>query len=809
MDVMKAFDEIASRIKTCTDLTSLSAILDDVRTIAISTQDPASLNAVMRRLCDFSRAFERLGDSEAARTSCIEALQGFSMLGDPNGYTDAFALLVTLASSSAPPFIREADAQSELKTTTLELLRAWIAFARPPEDGDEASLRLRVGPQELERLLSGAAHRAWETPHSPRHEWIRAYFIARLRNTPPHLLPIVKLEQRLALHPLETWIILLLRLSETDPLIRRAFSHAYHDLSQDTPDLAFFSGLLLGPKQAIWPTLTLLTSPTSTLGRFNLISIQRGKFRQRCLYLSDACNDFLDSPSPDLSSDLSAWCKLYTQPDALSPPQEGEIPLVIQRWSRDRAAFQSHKIRIVIRGSSARERERYAKHAALSAEKPFISADLTEFIDSSHHTLSLALAALAREALLHDALTFLHLPQPEPSQGEDEKKHGRHILTALSSSLDLFATPIFLGASPTSEPFIPEIDGILDFELRLPSPTEQANTWRQTLSDFQLPCPPHEQLNHLSQRFPLGLEDIHRVIADVSLKARLTNLPPAWPDILACASRTVQRAMSTIAQRIPASFNWNDVVLDPDTLEQLQEIVTYARHRKKVLDDWGFRKKLPYGRALSALFWGQPGTGKTMMASIIAREIGMELFRVDISQLVSKYIGETEKNLARAFDEATRNNAVLLFDEADSLFSKRTEVKSSNDRYANLEVNFLLQKMESFEGVTILTTNFEASIDDAFRRRIRFKIQFPFPDTTQRAFLWQSMFPDSLVFDKESVDFRELGEEFKLSGGNIKEAVLRAAFIAAERETPITHEVLWEAATRVHRSLGHLARDDH
>src|SRR5690606_36008172 len=215
----------------------------------------------------------------------------------------------------------------------------------------------------------------------------------------------------------------------------------------------------------------------------------------------------------------------------------------------------------------------------------------------------------------------------------------------------------------------------------------------------------------------------------------------------AMAASKKQMGMRGIAQKVSTSLTWNDVVLPDEVLATLMEIVTYARYQRKVFDDWGFGAKLPYGRSNSALFTGSPGTGKTMVAGIIARELGMDLFRVDVSQIVSKYIGETEKNLAKIFDEASQGHVVLLFDEADSLFAKRTSVKSSHDRYANLEVNYLLQRIEVYDGVTVLTSNFPDNIDDAFARRIRFKVDFPFPDEAERAKLWRIMVPDEAELD--------------------------------------------------------------
>ncbi len=265
----------------------------------------------------------------------------------------------------------------------------------------------------------------------------------------------------------------------------------------------------------------------------------------------------------------------------------------------------------------------------------------------------------------------------------------------------------------------------------------------------------------------------------------------------------LDHALDAVAEPVATSLTWADVVLPDDVRQTLEEIRSQARHRARVFDDWGFRRKMAYGRGLSCLFAGPPGTGKTMMAGIIANDLRRVMYRVDLSRVVSKWIGETEKNLARVFDEAERAQVILFFDEADSLFSKRTEVKGSNDRFANMEVNYLLQRMEHFDGISILTTNFERSLDEAFKRRLRFRVHFTLPDAEQRAALWQRMVPAAMAVD-DDIDWRTLGRRFKFSGGTIKNAVLRAAFYAAEGEERLTQRLLLRAGEAERREMGHL-----
>lgn len=312
----------------------------------------------------------------------------------------------------------------------------------------------------------------------------------------------------------------------------------------------------------------------------------------------------------------------------------------------------------------------------------------------------------------------------------------------------------------------------------------------------------------VASRYPLSGGSIERaataVVARIGAeKARLGDLR-LEPVTEACRAQLTPR-LQGIATRIVTTLVWDDLILPQPELESLREIVSYARFKPQIYDQWGYGRLLPYGRGLSVLFAGPPGTGKTMAAGLLGSELGMEVFRIDLSRTVSKYIGETEKNLGRIFDEAARSQSILLFDEADSLFAKRTEVKSSVDRYANLEVNFLLQRMEDFDGVTILTTNFEGSIDEAFRRRIRFRVNFPAPDLQTRAQLWAKMVPKEARVD-EPLDFEQLAKDFELSGGYIKNAAVRAAFMAIKVNDGLRMKYFRRAARLEILKLGRVVR---
>jgi SpoVK/Ycf46/Vps4 family AAA+-type ATPase len=249
--------------------------------------------------------------------------------------------------------------------------------------------------------------------------------------------------------------------------------------------------------------------------------------------------------------------------------------------------------------------------------------------------------------------------------------------------------------------------------------------------------------------------------------------------------------------------SWDDLVLQKDRVAKLREICNHARYRGLVLDEWGFERKLSGGKGLSLLFAGPPGTGKTMAAGVMARELGLDLYSIDLSNVVNKYIGETEKQLAKIFDEAERSNAVLFFDEADALFGKRTEVKDAHDRYANIETSYLLQRMEAYQGVAILATNLAQNMDDAFVRRLHFIVDFTVPDERERLRIWQRIWPDGVPRDAD-VDLGIIARRFELSGGNIRNVALAASFLAAADGTPVGQRHLIHATRREYQKMGRI-----
>ena len=330
-----------------------------------------------------------------------------------------------------------------------------------------------------------------------------------------------------------------------------------------------------------------------------------------------------------------------------------------------------------------------------------------------------------------------------------------------------------------------------DLRQRIDKPDggDQRRLWQRLLDDSDAAA---QQLADAGTGFRLSARDVRRVAA------RLRNGagdPVDAIDAIDAQRRHCRelacRRLDGLAQRLAPSFGWHDLVLPPPQMQTLRQIASHVRHRATVYERWGFAAQSARGLGLAVLFAGDSGTGKTMAAEVLARELGLELFRIDLASVVSKYIGETEKNLARIFDAAEDGGAILLFDEADALFGRRSEVKDSHDRYANIEVSYLLQRMEAYRGLAILTTNQKAALDGAFQRRLRMVVNFPFPDAAERREIWCRVFPAATP--TVGLDLDKLAK-LHMSGGQIRNIAVNAAFHAAEAGEPVGMAHLLRAA---------------
>lgn len=326
-------------------------------------------------------------------------------------------------------------------------------------------------------------------------------------------------------------------------------------------------------------------------------------------------------------------------------------------------------------------------------------------------------------------------------------------------------------------------------EVVLPSAAEQYAAWYEALPSALEEQEREHQATALSGHFQLNIEQIHSIAASAS-----TRVTDAWH---VCRDLSLSR-LDTLAQRLEPKARWEDLVLGEEATTLLRQIAGQVHERHRVYQEWGYAERMNRGLGISALFAGESGTGKTMAAEVIANELRLHLFRIDLSSVVSKYIGETEKNLRRLFDAAEQGGAILFFDEADALFGKRSEVKDSHDRYANIEINYLLQRMEAFSGLAILATNMKSALDTAFMRRLRFVVNFQFPGPVERARMWRNALAPGVP--REDLDYDRLAR-FGLSGGNIHSVALNAAFAAAGNGGTVSMPLLMGAVRTELRKL--------
>jgi len=418
-------------------------------------------------------------------------------------------------------------------------------------------------------------------------------------------------------------------------------------------------------------------------------------------------------------------------------------------------------------GDDADGQEDAAEHAARAMGRQLFTLDADD-LPAAGDELDELVLLWEREALLLPGSLLVQCGRGGLTAG------ARHLLERLPA-------PLALGSR---EPV--RLDrALVRFDLDKPRPPEQRRLWERALGPSAVAI--NGALDELAEQFRLSA----RTIRSTGSRAG-PNGGPATAESLWSACRSYSRPrLEDLAQRVAVSAGWDDLVLAEPQVRTLRQIASQVRHRITVYEDWGFSAKGRRGLGVSALFAGESGTGKTMAAEVLAGELGLDLFRIDLSAVVSKYIGETEKNLRLVFDAAEEGGVILLFDEADALFGKRADVKDSHDRYANIEVSYLLQRMEAYQGLAILTTNLKSSMDRAFQRRLRFAVSFPFPDAAQREAIWRRVFPPETP--TRGLDPAKLAQ-LNITGGNIRNIALNAAFLAAESGKPVGMGHLLQAA---------------
>ncbi len=625
-------------------------------------------------------------------------------------------------------------------------------------------------------------------------------------------LPLLEVAERFGLDRFAYQVLILGLAPEIELTFQRLFSHLHNDVTRKRPTVSLALDLF-GGDDAGRRAGRRAFSPSEPLLRFNLLHMEEsGAGLEKSLLLREfkmpeRMAQWLIG-SPELAPAMQAYASLAIPERPLDqliydPAISRRLEALVDYMGRPGMA-QGHTPLIVLTGQHGVGKRSVSRCLAQAVGRRLLEVDLSRAaIPASRRDK--AFRDMAREARLHNAALCMANFDDSMVKGGfcpplpylyqiARMAPGMGLVTAISDEV---------GLGGAGQGFSTRLG------LEVPDTYGRIGLWRAMVERGNALLAQSLDVRQFALKYGFTAGVIGRVLdyasEEAAVRTRELKAPIEPQDLdLACRIQLGQ-GLSGVATRVRRTASWDDLILPEDLVEVLQEILRHARMRTQVFHEWGFDRKMTSGKGLSVLFSGPPGTGKTMVAGVLASQMNMDLYKVDLSQIVSKYVGETEKNLNKVFSAAASNQFIILFDEADSLFSKRTEVKSSVDRYANLEVNYLLQKMEEYSGICVLTTNFEKSIDDAFKRRINFRVDFPFPEPEDRARLWRVHLPTEAPVD-EDLELEWLSEKYELSGGNIKNAVLRAAFRAADAQRAISIEDLEYAAERESRELGKLVQ---
>jgi ATPase family associated with various cellular activities (AAA) len=460
-------------------------------------------------------------------------------------------------------------------------------------------------------------------------------------------------------------------------------------------------------------------------------------------------------------------------------------------------SLEGAALRLHFSGPPTSEKLETARAIAAQLDRPLLAVDLQYALeDAARFDETVALAF--REAALHDAVVYAE-PLDELLTLDGPQ------LRRLTEAVAWYRGAVVLAGSGSSEPRGLALQGLVQVPFALPGFDLRRERWRTELLARGTDLDPAD-LDRLAGRFRLTVDQIADAVTVAVNRSLLTGTGGLGVDELFEAARSrSDTGLAGLARKIEPLHEWDDLVLEDDAKLQLEEMCERVVQRDRVLDEWGLGSRMSRGRGVTALFTGPSGTGKTTAAELIAGRLGLDLYRIDLSGVVSKYIGETEKNLRRIFAAAENANAILFFDEADALFGKRSEVRDSHDRFANIEVAYLLQEMEDYEGVAILATNMRQNMDPAFVRRLQFVVEFPFPDADARARIWDLHLAESEARRDPRLDVEALGREYRLSGGSIGNIALAAAYLAASDDGRIGRSEVEHAARREFAKLGRVA----
>lgn len=631
-------------------------------------------------------------------------------------------------------------------------------------------------------------------------------------------LSLVRLAQVFHLTPFDTGILLVCMAPEMDQKYERLFAYLQNDVTRRRPSIGLMMSLFCqsldekieAKKRLLSEAPLVKYQIIMNAGDFNSGQMM---FLSRILKIDDRILNYLldiECMDEQIIPFTVVVNPCVSMDELLFPAKFTECLVnIIRLMGMTPDGNEKHHGQVFLfHGPEGAGKKHTAEALCKSMEVSMLVVDVPQLlIDSTtgqgQFAVSFLVRKLFREAVIRSSAVFLG--HAEVLLADDEKVVAARQL--LLRALGEFTGITFISSEQSwndTSPFQKKPFFRVDFPY--PNYSLRRQLWEALLREEGYKVSPEVDLGELSNKFIFTGGKIQTSIYEARHNALMRNAN--GKEILAadfyqaCRHQSSPRLV-TLSRKVKPLFTWGDIILPNDQLQQLKEICAHVKYQQQVFGNWGFHQKMSLGKGLGILFAGPSGTGKTMAVEIIANELGLDLYKIDLSGVVSKYIGETEKNLRRIFHEAEQSNSILFFDEADAIFGKRSEVRDSHDRYSNIEINYLLQKMEEYEGIVVLASNFQKNIDEAFIRRLRFIVEFPLPDEGYRYRIWKAAFPKDTPISND-IDYEFLAKKFKITGGNIRNIALGAAFMGAGDSGVVTMEYIIYALKREFQKMGRL-----
>ena len=665
-------------------------------------------------------------------------------------------------------YVSDADA---LALTQRRIGAQWGSGAALPEEDEQA----------LRKAQAGALARIKEVEDQAAEQYVSL----RLKH----------LKETFSLSDFEWWALIICLAPGLDLRYERIYSYLQDDVTRTYASVNLILGLLLPEGLARLDELNSFNPDAPLLYSRLLEAVEEtGKPFNRMRQAFQISAGVIDW----LLGHYATTAALSGRADLIPAPEdEGETET--PEGLPSARVLSSVRPFISLQGGDEIQMQLAAQQVAAALERPLLLVRLstTEQVESAINIISQAV----RDARLLNALLYI--------SGCDLLIDGNGGLLAAANDLLRLTNDCVMLGSARQLKFNPEMAGndypLMHMTFKGLSAAERTGLWMSAVDGVDENLPANE-IEILAGQFNLSSGQITAAASTAMSHALQEERDLQISDLASAARFHSEHHLDELTHKIEPRYTWEDLVVPSMATDMLKEMVDMVRLRPLVLDSWGLGRKLTAGSGISALFSGPPGTGKTLAAQIMANQLGIDLYRIDLSTMVSKYIGETEKNLEHIFTEASSSNAILFFDEADAIFGKRSEVKDAHDRYANIEVGYLLQRMESYSGVAILATNLRANLDEAFTRRLQFIINFPFPDEEYRLRIWKVLMPPDLpVAPNLNLDL--MAKRFKISGGNIRNIIVSAAYVAAADGGVVHMKHLLHGAKREIQKMGKLVQD--